>query len=71
MADIKNYALVSNGIVVNIIRWDGIPFTAATDAAPAYGWNPPDGVEALLIPSDTIVLIGYTYSDGQFAAPLN
>ena len=54
------YAIVNTAttVVENVCVWDG--------SAP---WTPPDGCEAVLITSDTIVNIGYLYIDGAFVPP--
>lgn len=50
-----NYAIVVDGVVQNIVVWDG-----ATD------WAPPQG--AISVQSDT-AMIGDTYVDGVFSSP--
>ena len=57
----KRYAIVNiaTTFVENICVWDG--------EAP---WTPPDGCEAILIPNDTVVAIGYLYVDGKFVPPI-
>ena len=54
-----NYALVVNGVVENIVIWDGDTNT----------WSPPDGSQAILIPDGEVVGIGYTYDGSVFSAP--
>lgn len=54
----KNYALVENGVVVNVIVWDG-----------QSSWQPPDGQTAVLVPDDAYAGIGSTYSNGAFGEP--
>jgi hypothetical protein len=39
-----NYALVENGIVINVIVWDGNTET----------WSPPDEVNAVAIPDEQL-----------------
>lgn len=57
---ISNYALVdAGGDVVNVIVWDGNP----------DNWQPPEGQQAVLVPSDVPVSAGWTYVDGNFVAP--
>ncbi|HAT3955397.1 TPA: hypothetical protein I9Y43_004038 [Kluyvera ascorbata] len=51
----SNYAVVENGIVINVVVWDG-----------QSEWNPDVG-EA--IPATDGVGIGWTYSNGVFEAP--
>lgn len=55
-----NWALVENGTVVNTIIWDG-PEESPMD----FG----SGVEAVEILEGTTTGIGYSYSNGEFAAP--
>ena len=57
---ISRYAIVDNAttIVQNVCVWDGSTL-----------WTPPDGCESVLIPSNTIVNIGYLYIDGAFVPP--
>lgn len=52
----KNFAIVNNGIVDNIIVWD---------TSNAYD---PIG-QAVEIPDGVIVNIGFLYQDGQFIDP--
>lgn len=54
-----NYAIVANGVVVNIIVWDGDTST----------WQPPQGSTAVAIPDGTFVNIGYLYDGTSFSAP--
>lgn len=56
--EISTYAVVENGVVMNIILWDG-----------GDEWEPPYGSVAVLIPADTVVSIGYTYDGTTFSAP--
>lgn len=52
----KNFAIVKNGIVENIVVWDGIkPYT-------------PDG-QLIEIVEGSFVNIGFLYQDGQFIDP--
>lgn len=55
-----NYALVEDGKVINTIVWDG-PTAAPMD----FG----KGVTAVEIKDGYAVSTGYTYADGEFAAP--
>lgn len=64
-----NYALVKDGAVSSVVVWDGVPFTPATDDAPAFGWSPPDGYTAIEIPNDSYVTEGWTYDGTTFTAP--
>ncbi|WP_157639445.1 hypothetical protein [Burkholderia ubonensis] len=52
------YAIVQNGIVVNMIEWDGVT-----------SWSPPIGMIAVQVPTNAYVGIGSTYSNGVFGAP--
>lgn len=53
----SRYAIVENGVVTNVILWDGI--------AP---YSPLSGEVVGPIADD--VAIGWTYSNGTFAAPI-
>lgn len=55
-----NYALIENGVVKNIIAWDG-PDVSPVD----FG----EGVTAVEYSDENLAGIGYTYSDGVFSAP--
>jgi hypothetical protein len=52
-----NYALISNGLVVNMIVWDG-----------QTPYAPPAGVQLVASTSDSVSM-GWSYADGQFIAP--
>jgi hypothetical protein len=54
----NTYAIVSNGVVVNIIVWDG----------DNSNWQPPSGSQAIPVPADIQMGMGSTYSDGVFSA---
>ena len=54
-----NHAIVENGLVSNIIVWDG-------DTAI---WSPPEGQSAVALSDDSPVVIGWSYSGTDFAAP--
>ena len=51
------YAVVRDGVVENLIIWDG----------GAEGWQPPEGSIAVLIPDDASVSIGGTYDGEKFS----
>ncbi|WP_154825883.1 tail fiber assembly protein [Enterobacter hormaechei] len=51
----NNYAIVINGIVANIIVWDGV-----------NDWKPSEGE---VIPLSDNAGIGWGYSDGKFSPP--
>lgn len=54
------YAVVENGVVVNIVLWDGNTET----------WQPPTGTTAVEITDATgPAYIGGTYANGVFAMP--
>jgi hypothetical protein len=55
----NRYALVENGVVVNVILWDG-----DTEA-----WQPPEGATAELLPADSPVSIGFTFNGTMFSPP--
>jgi hypothetical protein len=56
---VENYAVIENGVVSNVIVWDG-----------DSDWQPPDGATTVQITSDTgVAYIGGTYENGRFAAP--
>lgn len=52
------YAVVENGIVTNLVEWDG-----------ESEWTPPSGSTDVLVPTNTFVDLGYSYSNGVFSAP--
>lgn len=52
----KNFAIINNNIVENIIVWD-----MSNDYTPAG--------QAIEIPEETMVNIGFLYQDGQFIDP--
>lgn len=53
-----NYALITNGIVMNTVVWDG---ETAVDFGEDYN--------LVVIPDGVFVTIGYLYADGVFSAP--
>lgn len=55
----SSYAIVENGIVTNVVEWDG-----NTDT-----WSPPDGSQQILIEGDANPQIGLGYSNGVFEQP--
>lgn len=78
----NNFALIENGVVTNIIVWDGVTYDPGTPeippgddgkggvpAVPASGWSPPDGVVAVVIPDGESVAIGWLYDGAAFSAP--
>ena len=56
MPEVKRYAIVSGGQVVNVTLWDG-----------ETEWAPPEGQEAIPCPEE--VGIGWSYADGDWTAP--
>ena len=55
----STYAIVENGVVTNLIVWDG-----DTDT-----WSPPEGSTAVLVPTGGFVDIEYLYDGTAFSAP--
>jgi hypothetical protein len=53
------YALIQNGVVINIIAWDGDTAT----------WEPPAGIAVAAVPEDSSAGIGWTYNGTTFSAP--
>lgn len=58
MDNTQIYAVIENGIVSNLVCWDG-----------KSEWHAPDGSIAKAIPSGVSVSIGYAFDGGTFAAP--
>ena len=58
MSDTKRFAIIDDGVVTNVVLWD-----ETTD------WTPPEGTTTVLVPDDSMVGIGWTYTDGIFNAP--
>ena len=52
------YAVVTNGVVTNIVQWNG-----------ESDWAPPEGSDAVPVPLGTFVDIGYTWDGTKFSAP--
>ncbi|CAK7025443.1 hypothetical protein [Saezia sanguinis] len=50
----KTYAVVKDGVVVNLVVWDG-----------KSQWRPDEG-KAIALGAEDIVDIGYVYEDGKF-----
>lgn len=56
---VSNYAMIENGIVVNIIVWDGVT-----------PYNPGPQYTLVLVPDGAFVTIGYLYdATNGFTAP--
>ena len=53
-----NYALIENGVVTNIVVWDG-----------GDSWTPPNNIVAVLLADDVVAHIGLGYEDGVFEQP--
>jgi hypothetical protein len=60
------YAIVQGGVVVDTVEWDGVPYTAATEGAPARGWTPPAGSTAVSIHQGSAAGIGWIYDGTEF-----
>lgn len=58
---INQYAVVENGVVINVILWDGTPSS----------WTPPDGTAVEPIPSGIQAGIGYSFNGSEFVAPID
>lgn len=52
------YAIVSGGVVENLVAWDG-----------ASDWSAPEGTEAVAVQPGESVSIGYSYNGTAFIAP--
>lgn len=57
MIIMSKYAIVENGVVINIVVWDG-----------KAEWSPDTG-EPVLISDSVFVDLGYLYSNETFTAP--
>jgi hypothetical protein len=55
----NNYALIENGLVVNVVVWDG----------DTSSWSVPDGQAAVLLKDGDSAYIGLGYADGVFEKP--
>lgn len=72
----NTYAVIKNGIVQNVVEWDGTPYTPANapDAegnggSPAIGWTPPSGSTVVLVGDGEVPHIGMGYSNGAYEQP--
>ncbi|EKS5466246.1 hypothetical protein QB691_000112 [Escherichia coli] len=54
----KEWAVVENGIVVNVVLWDGIS-----------EWHAGEDQEVIEVVGDSQAGIGWTYSGGEFVPP--
>jgi hypothetical protein len=52
------YAVVENGVVTNLVQWDG-----------QTKWQPPEGAEAIAVPDGVFIDIGYAWDGTAFNAP--
>lgn len=59
MFNVNRWAMVENGIVINIVNWDG----------DLSKWMPPAGIQMVLASDEAG--IGWTYQDGQFEKPID
>lgn len=77
-----NYALVNDGMVVNVVIWDGVLYTPAVPEVlpdkngeggspeiPAFGWSPPEGHLAVILPEGVSIGFAYDEATGEFSAP--
>lgn len=56
----STYAVVQNGVVTNLVEWDG-----------ASDWAPPNGATLVQVHPGQDVTVGSTYSGGVFSLPPN
>jgi hypothetical protein len=56
---VNRYALIKDGVVVNVVAWDG------TDR-----WTPPEDVELVLLDDGWGFGVGDLYIDGAFYRPI-
>lgn len=56
---ISTYAIVGNGIVTNVVLWDG-----------ESDWSIPTGTTANLLPAGSPVGVGYTFDGGVYIPPV-
>lgn len=54
------YAIVENGVVTNMILWDG----------DTESWSPPAGISAVSVADGLEIGIGWAYNGTSFAAPV-
>jgi hypothetical protein len=57
--DISKYAVIDNGIVVNVVIWDG-----------ESDWSSPVGCSIKQLPPDSPVGVGYAFDGSNFAPPV-
>lgn len=58
MSAINTYAIVENGVVTNVVLWDGVA-----------EWTPPLGSAANLLPLGSQVGVGYTFDGTTYTEP--
>ncbi len=58
MSNVNRWAMVQNGIVINIVNWDG----------DVNKWSPPENTQMVIASEDTG--IGWSYQDGEFVRPV-
>lgn len=56
---IGRYAVIENGVVINVILWDG----------DAETWHPPAGASVNQLPDDSPVYAGFSFDGKQYTAP--
>jgi hypothetical protein len=56
----QNYAIIENGVVSNVVIWDG-----NTEA-----WQPPSGCTVAVVQEGQAVSIGWTYDGTSFSTPV-
>lgn len=54
----NRYAIIANGIVANVVLWDG-----------QADWSPPAGTSLNPLPDDSPVSTGYAFDGASFTAP--
>ncbi len=60
MSTVNTYAVVTAGVVTNVVLWDGVS-----------EWAPPAGSTANLLPAASQVGINYTFDGTNYTAPAN
>jgi hypothetical protein len=56
---ISKYAVIENGIVVNVVVWDG-----------ESDWSAPTGCSLNQLPTDSPVGVGYAFDGTNFTPPV-
>lgn len=57
--DVRRYALIRDGVVVQVVKWDG-----------SDRWTPPEDVEMVVVDDGFGFGAGDLYIDGQFYRPV-